>query len=76
MLFLERQCLSEIKEEPGTFLPGLPHQISDGRERKNVAFLPRAPPEVSGKSAASMFYLVLNDRANSAAASEENIRNQ
>lgn len=46
------------------------------RQEKNEASLPTAPPEVSGKSVASMPYLVLNDRAHLAATSEGNIPNQ
>ena len=74
VLFREQGCLSEIKGKPGIFLLGLPiRRFSMARERKVVVSPPRAPPEAFGQSAASMFYLVLNDRANWAAASE-NIR--
>lgn len=73
-LLLEQCCLGEIKGKPGIFLLGLPiRRFQMAKERKIVASPPKAPPEASGKSAASMFSLVLNDKAKPAAASEGNI---
>ena len=59
------------KREIMIFTLGAAHQeVSDGREKKNVAFLPRTSPGASGKSTASMPHLVLNDKAHLAVTSE------
>ena len=52
-LFLEQLCLNETKGKIRIFPLGAAHQeVSDGRERKNVAFLPKTSPGASGKSTA------------------------
>ena len=73
-LFLELGRLNERSNQE--FSVGAAYQeISDGRERTRLP-CQRAAQEAAGKSAASMPYLVLNDRAHLAATSEGNIPNQ